>query len=90
MSLRKLGTRNEVRPSGPRLNDGFSAASASSFFAGIRGHPQARPPLTMLCSASRPKQLVGLGESADVNRLACVARAAAGCAISIANIAGEK
>ena len=56
MSLRKLGTRNEVRPSGPRLNDGFSAASASSFFAGItdgatlrlrRGRPHGKP-------ASRP------------------------------------
>ena len=35
MSLRKLGTRNEVRPSGPRLNEGFSAASASSCFAGM-------------------------------------------------------
>ena len=68
MSLRKLGTRNEVRPSGPRLNDGFSAASASSFFAGIRGHPQARPPLTMLCSGVAPETAKGgkQGESADV------------------------
>ena len=38
MSLRKLGTRNEVRPSGPRLNEGFSAASASSCFAGMSRH----------------------------------------------------
>ena len=66
MSLRKLGTRNEVRPSGPRLNDGFSAASASSFFAGItdgatlrlrRGRPHGKP-------ASRP-ETDAQGESAD-------------------------
>ena len=35
ISVRKAGTRNEVRPSGPRLNEGFSAASASSCFAGM-------------------------------------------------------
>ena len=75
MSLRKLGTRNEVRPSGPRLNDGFSAASASSFFAGItdgatlrRGRPSRR-----VAAETAPQ-----GESADV--IADIKQGSLGCA----------